>query len=346
MSWNIQKPGDYINGPLTVAGTLTVTGAGPHSIAGQIASTGSTAGFQMQPRDGSGANWLLYNPTGDDFRVYNNIGNDVVIVNNIGNVGIGVAPSAGGSGFYKTLELGKAGCGLFTGTASLTASELTYLSGNAVLAYNAGPEWKYGNNGSAAIYGIEDGIHKWYNAPSGSAGGVFVPTIVMTLNANGALALQGGNASANGIGITFPSAQSASTDANTLDDYEEGTWTPSLVFGGANVGMTGTFVGRYTKVGRAVTINGIIALTAKGSSTGLAKITGLPFVSANATAEHTAVSLRLDRVSFADCPCGYIGPNVIVVELENTTNAGTVTNLTEANFINASVVIISATYTV
>ena len=33
--------------------------------------------------------------------------------------------------------------------------------------------------------------------------------------------------SASGAGITFPATQSASTDANTLDDYEEGTWTPN-----------------------------------------------------------------------------------------------------------------------
>ena len=39
-----------------------------------------------------------------------------------------------------------------------------------------------------------------------------------------------GNAtpSASGAGITFPATQSASTDANTLDDYEEGTWTPTI----------------------------------------------------------------------------------------------------------------------
>ena len=147
-------------------------------------------------------------------------------------------------------------------------------------------------------------------------------------------------------GITFPATQVASSDANTLDDYEEGTFTPGITFGGASVGMTGTFAGRYTKVGRAVTINGIIALTAKGSSTGIAKISGLPFTSANASGEYTAISIRLDRVSFADFPCGYVGPNSSVVELENTTNAGTVSSMTDSNFINTSVVIVNFTYTV
>jgi hypothetical protein len=39
--------------------------------------------------------------------------------------------------------------------------------------------------------------------------------------------------SASGSGISFPATQSASSDANTLDDYEEGTWTPSVGWGTA-----------------------------------------------------------------------------------------------------------------
>ena len=64
-----------------------------------------------------------------------------------------------------------------------------------------------------------------------------------------------GNAtpSASGAGITFPATQSASTDANTLDDYEEGTWTPSQ---GAGLTVVGAFssAGFYTKIGRNVTV--------------------------------------------------------------------------------------------
>ena len=53
------------------------------------------------------------------------------------------------------------------------------------------------------------------------------------------------------------------------------TWTPALKFGGANVGMTGTFTGTRTRVGRLVTGTFEITLTALGSSTGNASITGL-----------------------------------------------------------------------
>jgi len=57
----------------------------------------------------------------------------------------------------------------------------------------------------------------------------------------------------SGTGITFPATQSASSDANTLDDYEEGTWTPNQ---GAGLTVVGglTATGTYTKIGRVVTI--------------------------------------------------------------------------------------------
>jgi hypothetical protein len=81
-----------------------------------------------------------------------------------------------------------------------------------------------------------------------------------------------------GKGIDFSADPSApGMTSELLDDYEKGTFTPNLTFGGGNTGMTGTFTGNYTKVGNQVTIDIRIALTAKGSSTGIAVIGGLPF---------------------------------------------------------------------
>jgi len=86
-----------------------------------------------------------------------------------------------------------------------------------------------------------------------------------------------GNATpaATGSGITFPAAQSASSDANTLDDYEEGTWTPSFA------GGTFTYVARngtYTKIGNQVTVNLYINTNSVSGTAGNAvTITGLPF---------------------------------------------------------------------
>ena len=71
--------------------------------------------------------------------------------------------------------------------------------------------------------------------------------------------------------------------ANQLDDYEEGTWTPGLEFGtGGTTGITYTTQSAfYTKIGRTVNIIWRIYLSNKGSSSGHAALTGLPFAVAN-----------------------------------------------------------------
>ena len=61
-------------------------------------------------------------------------------------------------------------------------------------------------------------------------------------------------------------------------DYEAGTWTPSLNFAGSTTGITyDRRDGHYIKVGSVVHVTGRIYLTSKGSATGNAKISGLPF---------------------------------------------------------------------
>jgi hypothetical protein len=84
--------------------------------------------------------------------------------------------------------------------------------------------------------------------------------------------------------IKFAATQSASADANTLDDYEEGTWTPVFTVGGSTAGVTyGTQVGHYQKVGNRVHWQFCIILTNNGSGTGSVTITGLPFTTNSTT---------------------------------------------------------------
>ena len=87
----------------------------------------------------------------------------------------------------------------------------------------------------------------------------------------------------SGKGIDFSiTSHPAGMTSELLADYEEGTWTPVLVFGSGSTGITySTQQGTYTKVGRTVTIRFEISLSSKGSSTGEASITGLPFAAAN-----------------------------------------------------------------
>jgi len=83
-------------------------------------------------------------------------------------------------------------------------------------------------------------------------------------------------------GVKFPSTQVPSADPNTLDDYEEGTWTPSLS-GSVTAGDT-TYItqnGWYTKNGNVVTVQGRITVDLKGTLDGLVQIDSLPFTSSS-----------------------------------------------------------------
>jgi hypothetical protein len=71
--------------------------------------------------------------------------------------------------------------------------------------------------------------------------------------------------------------------ANALDDYEEGTWTPEVTASTAPTGVTYNYQGgRYTKVGRMVSVQFGLQLSSVGTGgSGDVSITGLPFVSLN-----------------------------------------------------------------
>jgi hypothetical protein len=148
---------------------------------------------------------------------------------------------------------------------------------------------------------------------------------------------------ANG-GITFNGDTAA---ANALDDYEEGTWTPGISFGGGVVGITyQDFLGKYTKVGNLVTASGFFQLTAKGTSTGVALITGLPFTSANITRNYASAAIRVKGVSFADYIMAHNSVNTTTLELFESTNAGVVTQIDNTSFGDTSNIMINVSYKV
>ena len=125
------------------------------------------------------------------------------------------------------------------------------------------------------------------------------PIVATTMGVGGA------TAAASGAGITFPASQSASSDVNTLDDYEEGTWT-ATISGSTTAGTVGYDSRRaeYVKIGRLVTvqvqINTAVVTTAP---TGNLLITGLPFTPTNpgggglGTGIYTG-SANMDKIDF------------------------------------------------
>ena len=252
------------------------------------------------------------------------------------NLGVGVTPSIYWGG-NKGLDVGSVGCGL----TSRQNNEIN-LGQNA--AYNT-----YATNGVASRFTLaNDGAFYWYQAASGTAGNTITFTQALSLERDKSLALKGA-VSQSGTGITFPATQSASSDANTLDDYEEGTWTPS--FFGTTTQGTPTQTqqkGFYTKVGRSVSIMGYINMTNKGGMAGNLQISGLPFTTLNASgaagafaiAEHGGLTAAAGRTSFG---------------LEQQTNAtnitvysnGTAVDSAQQSIINtadASYIVFAGTY--
>ena len=112
-------------------------------------------------------------------------------------------------------------------------------------------------------------------------------------------------------GIKFPATQVASTDANTLDDYEEGTFTP-VIRGGSTAGTyelnTSFDDGFYQKVGRMVTVRVVVALAGSitAGGTGNYIISGLPF---NYDVSHNAGkgAVACDSVDFDRTASGIVG---------------------------------------
>jgi hypothetical protein len=105
------------------------------------------------------------------------------------------------------------------------------------------------------------------------------PTLYGNVSVTGVIGVGGATPSTSGSGITFPASQSASSNANTLDDYEEGTWTPTISGGYTGVTYAAQH-GWYTKAGRFVNISARIQFSGTANASAFS-IIGLPFSQGN-----------------------------------------------------------------
>jgi hypothetical protein len=125
----------------------------------------------------------------------------------------------------------------------------------------------------------------------------------------GNIGLGGATPTTSGTGITFPATASPSTNANTLDDYEEGTWTASFS------GGTHTQTGGYTKIGNQVYVlvfgRGITTASAVSAT-----ISGLPFTSKNDSNYYSAGTITYNSYATnSDGGNGFFYTNNTVFQL-------------------------------
>ena len=140
--------------------------------------------------------------------------------------------------------------------------------------------------------------------------------------------------------IKFSPTQVASADVNTLDDYEEGTFTPTILDNDLNASESQTYLannnfGTYVKIGRAVFYSLYMRVTSFGNLTTShhAKIGGLPFATSNNGMARYA-SVMLDNGALATAGFSVVAelpPNVSYAMLRtwDVTNGTTYTTLNE-----------------
>ena len=165
------------------------------------------------------------------------------------------------------------------------AAGITAFNGGAVeLYHNANKRFSTTNSGFALKEGTTTRLSFEYSNS----------LAFITANAGNEIKVSSGNGDANGIefwdytgvnkrcqidghGIKF---NADTAEANALDDYEQGTYTPTFTFGGNFNGTINLANGTYTKIGRLVNVNLIIQLSNKGSHGGNAQVS-LPFAVVN-----------------------------------------------------------------
>jgi hypothetical protein len=162
----------------------------------------------------------------------------------------------------------------------------------------------------------------------------------MRLNANGNLSLYGGTTTATGVGVTFPATQSASSDANTLDDYEEGTWTVTIDSQVAGTGRTTLTKGStYTKIGNTVvaTCYANLSVLGSGGSGGMV-ISGLPFASSGTGGNYAAIYIGYyaGLASNYYVLGGYNNPGTSTINITGKTATSTTLDVTSFSSLAAA----------
>ncbi len=151
-------------------------------------------------------------------------------------------------------------------------------------------------------------------------------------------------------GINFPDDASAnpSADANTLDNYEEGTWTVGIN-GNSSVSLTtASQSGKYTKIGNMVFVSGTITVNSLNSASGNLYITGLPFTASSGTSQQGGAVLKASGLAITDDTSltAEIEQNATIAYLQNW-DVATGTSLLQASEFSADGSIsFTMTYTV
>jgi len=161
------------------------------------------------------------------------------------------------------------------------------------------------------------------------------PTLT-TPKATTTIGVGNATAAASGAGITFPGTQSASTDVNTLDDYEEGTFDVTLTLGSGTATLDYVRLG-YTKIGRTVLVTGEIRVSAVSTPSGSITMGNLPFVNSGNSQRSSRTIFYVGAGTFTGSPTGVVSGSIeanastVVLQLVNNFSFGDLGSYLQAN---------------
>jgi len=261
-----------VNGTLSASGLISSTAGNNANI---FLSSGATTGYQFMRANNTSGDMLLGVEGATPALIADSTAYDTVVR---GVTGISFSANNGSSKQMRLSSTGLAVTGTLSATGNISASgtgakviKVESTDGTTAsiqfVRTGAGGDYQIKNDAGYLdfAYGIND---------------TSFGTLVLRLDSVGNLsptAILDISASTSGQ-IKFPATQNASSNANTLDDYEEGSWTPVCTSGSGSI-TSYISTGLYTKVGRQVTLTGYIQITNNGTGGAFGNISGFPFVS-------------------------------------------------------------------
>jgi len=263
----------------SIAGTLAVTGAATLSstlaVSGDTTLSGASGDRTLKIQSNTTGNPILnFTAAGDNAGTIEYVRGSSIIRSTMGSVKTELVD---GTGLIVT---GNVGIGTDAPASLLHISQAS-----------ADTTLRIGNNAAYDQFIYFNGANDWSFGMDYSDSNAFVLSNASTVGTNNRLVFTTAGVIEVSQGqLQFPATQVASANANTLDDYEEGEWTPSLATDGTNFTSVtydaANRIGRYTKIGNTVFFRGIMRTTGitVGSASGNVVISGLPFTAASSSA--------------------------------------------------------------
>ena len=272
-------------------------------------------------------------------------------------VGASIAAVAGGT-FADALNA--TDIVFYTGHSETAAEKFRFTSqGEIGIFTSCAPA--YGTDGQVLTSGGAGAAAAWEDAGGGAVSAVAngandrIATFSSStaLNGEAALTYDGTTLTIPGQ-IAFPASQSASAGANVLDDYEEGTFTPTVLDDDQDASESQGYdeqLGFYTRIGNTVHINFSLTVNSFGSLTTSQSILlgGLPFTSANVTGNRHAMAVGTGysiAVTSGESMTIYMNPNKALLSINLWDTAAGTTPMTLAELSSNAAIYVSGSYKV